>query len=199
MRGWLAWIALLGLAGCATSTASRSYEADRMNVRLLERPPSMVAAYPASNLVVDASKPWQDTGVRVPRGAQVVVKAQGSWSDGPEEPGHPGPEPMVRNARGVWRGWPEDLGCFGPEGVVARPGQASQPGPEVPWITPLALMGRLGPDGRPFEIGLRQAFQAEEEGELFLAINDSHLSLESNHGSLSVRVIVLAPGSAPAP
>jgi hypothetical protein len=181
MRRWLGYLAVVSAAGCATSTASRSYEADRETVRMLTCAPSMVAASPASNAsvsnaTVDACKPWQDTGVRVPRGAQVVVKAQGAW-----------------------RGWPEELGYFGPEGVVGRPGEPSQPGPEVPWITPLALMGRLGEDGRPFEIGLLRTFEAEEEGALFLAINDSHLALEANHGSLSVRIIVLAPGPAPAP
>jgi len=109
--------------------------------------------------------------VRVPRGAQVVVRAQGAW-----------------------RGWPEELGCFGPEGVRSRPGEA---GPEVPWVTPLALMGRLGEDGRPFEIGLRQAFQAAEEGALQLAVNESHLALERNAGRIRVRIVVLAPGEGP--
>ena len=75
-------------------------------------------------ITIQANEPWQLSGVHVESGDTVKILAMGKWSQAP--------------AFGVWSG---------PEGL------ASSPGKEVPWIAGGALMGKIGENGKPFEVG----------------------------------------------
>lgn len=61
-------------------------------------------------------------------------------------------------------------------------------GAEVPYITPSALMAKLGTDGIPFEIGTQKTFHASNYGMLYFAMNDPFDWQYDNEGELDVAV-----------
>jgi hypothetical protein len=69
----------------------------------------------------------------------------------------------------------------GPEGLEGT-------GKEVPWIKANALMGKIGEQGKPFEIGAETELRATGEGEVYLAINDPFDWMKDNSGSMQVTV-----------
>ncbi len=110
-------------------------------------------------VTIQANQPWQSSGVHVKPGVQIKVLAMGKWSLAP--------------ALNVWSG---------PEGL------SSGPGKEVPWINSNALMGKIGVEGKPFEIGPECEVQATGEGDIFFAINDPLDWVKDNVGSMQVTV-----------
>ena len=108
---------------------------------------------------IQANKPWQRSDVQVESGDSVKILAMGKWSPAP--------------AFGLWSG---------PEGL------SSDLGKEVPWIPLAALMGKIGENGKPFEVGPELALRATGNGELFFAINDPFPWITDNSGSLQVTV-----------
>ena len=51
-----------------------------------------------------------------------------------------------------------------------------------------ALVGKIGPDGRPFQVGWQATLEVEGPGELFLGVNDEWF--EYNSGSFEVLIRV---------
>ncbi|MCW5784333.1 MAG: caspase family protein [Nitrospirales bacterium] len=109
---------------------------------------------------IEANKPWQTSGVTVTPGDTVKILAMGKWSQAP--------------ALNVWSG---------PEGFDGT-------GKEVPWINANALMGKIGEQGKPFEIGTETELRATGEGEIYLAINDPFPWIEDNAGSMQVTMYI---------
>lgn len=56
----------------------------------------------------------------------------------------------------------------------------------APGLTPWSLVGKIGSDGRPFEVGSRRTFWAQSTGELYLSVNDNNFS--DNDGSWDVTI-----------
>ncbi len=110
-------------------------------------------------VTIQANTPWQRSGVQVESGDTVKILAMGKWSPAP--------------AFGLWSG---------PEGF------SSDLGKEVPWIPLAALMGKIGDNGKPFEVGPELALRATGKGDLFFAINDPFPWISDNSGSLQVTV-----------
>jgi cold shock CspA family protein len=107
---------------------------------------------------VSSQKTWQNTQVFVERGDTITINAHGSWSP-----------------------WPEVSLWSGPDGNDLWAA-------EVPGISGAALMGRLGYQGKPFQIGSSKTFQARDYGMLYLAMNDPFKYLYNNQGDLSVDI-----------
>jgi len=110
-------------------------------------------------MTVQANQPWQKSDVHVSSGSQLKILAMGKWSQAP--------------AINAWSG---------PEGL------ASGPGKEVPWISSNALMGKIGVEGKPFEVGTEIKLQATRDGDLYFAINDPFDWVKDNSGSMQVTV-----------
>jgi hypothetical protein len=117
-----------------------------------------ISGLKGQTLTIQANQPWQPSGVHVSPGTAVKILAMGKWSQAP--------------AFNVWSG---------PEGL---PGT----GKEVPWINSNALMGKIGAEGKPFEIGPERNLRAIGEGELYFAINDPFPWVKDNSGSMQVTV-----------
>ena len=107
---------------------------------------------------IEANQPWQASGVTVTPGDTVKILAMGKWSQAP--------------ALNIWSG---------PEGLDGT-------GKEVPWINANALMGKIGEQGKPFEIGTETELRATGEGEIYLAINDPFDWVKDNSGSMQVTI-----------
>ena len=110
---------------------------------------------------IEANKAWQPSGISLTENTKVKIVAMGKWSPWP--------------AMNIWSG---------PEGNPKA-------GKEVPWITSSALMGKIGENGKPFEVGAEREFQATAKGQLSLAMNDPFGFLSDNTGSLQVTVYTI--------
>jgi hypothetical protein len=76
---------------------------------------------------------------------------------------------------------------FGPGTANPHGSTDKNPANPMPSVGTGALIGRIGPNGQPFFIGVNGRFQAPAAGELFLGINDSHFG--DNEGSYQVRIM----------
>lgn len=110
-------------------------------------------------VTIQANEPWQPSGVHVKAADNMKILAMGKWSPAP--------------AFGLWSG---------PEGF------SSDLGKEVPWIPLAALMGKIGENGKPFEVGPELALRSTGSGNLFFAINDPFPWIKDNSGSMQVTV-----------
>jgi hypothetical protein len=119
-------------------------------------------------ITVQANQAWQPSGVHLTPGSTIKILAMGKWSQAP--------------AFNVWSG---------PEGL-------SGTGKEVPWINANALMGKIGAEGKPFEVGPERELRATGEGELHFAINDPFNWVNDNTGSMQVTVYLKEKEDAPA-
>ncbi len=109
-------------------------------------------------LTIQANQPWQKSGMHVSPGSTIKILAIGKWSQAP--------------AFNVWSG---------PEGLAGT-------GKEVPWVKANALMGKIGTEGHPFEVGPERELRATREGELYFTINDPFDWVKDNSGSMQVTV-----------
>jgi hypothetical protein len=100
-------------------------------------------------VVVDQE--WTDTGVVLKQGQSVKVTAHGTmnWYTGA--------------CNGKCTSTPSGISC--PGGGPMRLG-----------LPCLSLLGRVGKNGRPFEVGESTVFTASTPGKLFLGVNDENLS-----------------------
>jgi hypothetical protein len=111
---------------------------------------------------VPANRSWTATGIHVKVGKLVTFAASGRIEAAPETQRHPYYHSVPA------RGRKEPL--------------ADAPEPTLP---SLALIGRIGPHGRPFLIGSEKSI-VSGNGEIFLGINQSVVS--ENSGEWTVRV-----------
>lgn len=118
-------------------------------------------------VTIHANQTWQPTGIHLTPKTTLKILAMGKWSQAP--------------AFNVWSG---------PEGL-------SGTGKEVPWINANALMGKIGAEGKPFEVGPERELRATEEGELHFAINDPFDWVKDNAGSMQVTVYTKENGGTP--
>jgi serine/threonine-protein kinase len=121
---------------------------------------------------VPANVPWTDTGINLRAGDSVAVTASGlvAVETGgripPKAPG--GFAPDCRAAAAIYGG---RFGVF--------------PAPQLPcW----SLIGRVGPNGAIFEVGVGRTFQAQSDGRLLLGINDDTLANNSGYWTAAVTV-----------
>ena len=114
------------------------------------------------------SPSWQETYVRVKKGQRLVVDAEGAWS------------PDLGNRTG----W-----CGG-DGL---PNTLAQDGYVMPGANIGALIGRIGSEGRTIAFGHRYDNVVDEEGVVYIAMND-HPDHNNQAGQLLAQFIVLDPG-----
>ncbi len=111
------------------------------------------------------SRDWQETYVRVRKGQRLVVDAEGAWS------------PDLGNRTG----W---CGGDGIPSLIAG-GEFTMPGANVG-----ALVGRIGGgDARVLALGHRYDNIAQDDGVLFIAMNE-HECRNNQAGSLLVTIIL---------
>jgi len=113
------------------------------------------------------SPSWQETYARVKKGQRLVVDAEGAWS------------PDLGNRTG-WCGGDGLPNTLAGDGYV-------MPGANIG-----ALVGRIGPDGRIIAFGHRYDNIVEEDGVVFIAMND-HPDHNNQAGSLMAQFIVIDP------
>ena len=136
---------------------SRSYNGDLANY---EPSTGMVTAHlDGHTATIQATKPWQPSGIQIASGDIIKIVALGKWSLSP--------------SLNIWSG---------PEGIPSGTWK------EVPWVNSNALMGKIGDKGKPFEIGSETELRATGEGPLYFAINDPFDWMKDNSGSMQVTV-----------
>jgi len=117
---------------------------------------------------VAAADLWRDTAIDIRRGEVYRVTAEGDWTAGPLC--------GRTDARGMAS---ENLLCM--KGLLA----GSFPVPEGRIG---ALVGRIGPGGKPFVIGGTSGFIAQADGRLFLRMNELDDFRFDNDGKLAVAI-----------
>ncbi len=110
---------------------------------------------------VPATVAWTDAGADIYPGYNILITAEGKVYD--DVPGNPDR-------------------TFGPDGQEDV--NQEHTGDPFPKFNHAVLMGRIGEDGEPFVIGSETEVTADEEGRLFLGINDGFY--EDNAGSFDV-------------
>jgi hypothetical protein len=108
-----------------------------------------------------AYRDWQSTGVSVYEGDLVSIRAKGTWLYTPEE-------------------------YHGPEGHRRYSAPQFYPVPGVPGG---ALIGRIGTDGQSFYVGRGTSWQATNDGQIYLRIDDDILS--DNEGFVEIQTTVV--------
>jgi serine/threonine-protein kinase len=114
---------------------------------------------------VDSRTPWTDTGIALKQGDNVVIAASGDIF--PDSPAH------------------RDL-VAGPDGAPGHPELLQFN--VIPTPQHGGLIGRVGTDGTPFNVGHALTFPAAGPGHLFLGINDT--GLFNNDGAFVAKVTV---------
>jgi Ca2+-binding EF-hand superfamily protein len=114
------------------------------------------------SIVVDGSRGWVDTGINVRSGDRIVIDADGriTLSNNSSDVANPG---------------------------GARSGRQASNAP-LPSQAAGALIARIGGDGSPILVGSRQSFTANNNGRLYLGVNDDHF--EDNRGQYTVTLSV---------
>ena len=163
----LSWLLIFVTTGCVQINPSRSYDGDLANYE----PSAGMATtqLKGHTSTIQATKPWQPSGVQVASGDIIKIVAMGKWSLSP--------------ALNFWSG---------PEGIPSGTWK------EVPWVNSNALMGKIGDSGKPFEVGAETEIRSTGEGTLYFAINDSFKWLKDNSGSLQVTVYTGHPAASSA-
>jgi len=141
------------------------------------------AAYAARSagggeIAVAATQPWTDSGVSVEAGQSYSITGSGAIHYGLSGP-HSVSTPAGRFDQGE---------CF--------PGEI-HPKNISPTLPCFSLLGRIGPNGDPFEVGMGTTLTASASGELFLGVNDSDFS--DNSGAWMATVVPAAGVGAPPP
>jgi hypothetical protein len=125
-----------------------------------------------ATITVQGNQPWTDTGLDLAVGSSVSITASGTIKIAPEDPG--------KTPAG-------DPSCIGPTGRKIDPTSKT-------WLTPgltcWSLVGRIGEDGAPFEVGTSLSFSVETAGRLYLGVNDENGRFGNNSGSWTVDITV---------
>ena len=108
---------------------------------------------------------WIDSGVVLAAGDQVLIEAEG-------EATHDGTDP------------------YGPDGDP-RPEKKGANLPELAEENHNALVGRIGQNDPPFLVGEQLSFTADDEGALYLGVND--MGVENNTGKYIVHITITRP------
>ena len=129
------------------------------------------------------------TTAPVPQEALAIqqIQAYRDWQ-GTADYLHPGDRYVIR-ARGEWLYSPF-VGFHSAAGSANHVAPPSYPLPVQPGG---ALIGRIGEDGQPFYVGAYTAGWAEQEGQIYLRIDDDRLG--DNEGALVVEITVTRPPS----
>ena len=120
------------------------------------------------SFTVYADRGWQDTGVSVQEGEEIILVAKsGRWFEDPP---------------GVWHnasGGPDPWTCGDPS--------CHEPLPDQPKY---ALIGRIGEEGAPFIVGEFSRFFADSAGRLFLQGNygDEDIPIHNPTGTVEVSI-----------
>ena len=104
-----------------------------------------------ATIAVVLDQEWTDTGVYFRQGQSVKVTAYGTMN---------------------WYTGDCDGKCLSTPAGIPCPGG----GPMRLGLPCLSLLGRIGKNGRPFEVGESVAFTSDTPGEFFLGVNDNNLS-----------------------
>ena len=119
---------------------------------------------------VAPAEPWTDSAFQVVQGQTYTISATGMLQFN-------GNATALAPPNGRTGGPMVDPSC--------APG-AYHSGTPAPQLPCLSLIGKIGPDGTPFEVGRTTTFVAPASGELFLGVNDGYLSDNSGGWVASV-------------
>ena len=120
------------------------------------------------SIPIHADRGWQDTGVVLREGEEVIVQAiSGRWFEDPE---------------GVWHD-----ASGGPDPWICGTPDCHEPLPQQPKY---ALIARVGEEGDPLLVGDFLRFFPRETGRLYLRANygDIDIPIHNPEGQLTVRI-----------
>ncbi len=123
-----------------------------------------IGSTPSSEIVaVDAHEEWQNTGISLIRGDEVVIEY----------------------VEGRWTNWLDELPFFGPDGGPSYVCSSSSCVEPLRGYAQGSLIGRIG-NSDPFAVGEYMEFTADNEGMLQLRMND--VGAYDNKGSVLMEI-----------
>ena len=137
---------------------------------------SVFKSFNISIASINAMDRWQNTGIHISTGNSVIFLTRGAWAT---------------NFDGRPLNW---WGPSGRGGAGVGAPLSSSPGQ--------AIIGRIGSNGAPFEVGSYMVYgnggqdPLNQSGTLYLRINDSDATLGDNQGTMVVAVIQKQGGTA---
>jgi len=123
----------------------------------------------ATAKVLAIADEWRNSGVIVKKGSKYKITATGRWTAGPI------------------------CGWTGPDGFGASPICGGSSGTYIGRGSASSLIGKIGEQGTPFEVGNNLELTAEEEGILFFRINDTPIWMGDNDGFTNVKTALVPP------
>lgn len=127
-------------------------------------PPASPAPAPTNTVVVPGTEQWTDTGIDLSSDDTVLIEADGTVKPATYET------------------------SYGPDGAIDRPAAQEFNLEGLEEANHVALIGRIGEAGEPFEVGSELLFEADTEGRLFLGIND--VDVANNVGEFTATITV---------
>ena len=136
---------------------------------------------PSQQFTLPGASEWDGSGITVQSGQTITISASGEVYIGNVSPGLP----SVSNYQ-TPAGDPNFATANLGGGTFAAPGL-------VPW----SLVGRIGQNGTPFEIGTGTTITASASGQLYLSVNDNNFGDDSGTWNVSVQIAGGAGGGSP--
>lgn len=146
---------------------------------ILNQPGEATPAATQMSVVVPGTEPWTDTGIDISIDDTMLIEAEGEVTPKADARVKIGTTDTEIDIEGVPFNDPNgnpDPGArmYNVEGL-REAGHA-------------ALIGRIGEDGVPFQVGSQLLAQADAEGRLFLGINDT--GVDNNDGEFTATITV---------
>jgi hypothetical protein len=123
----------------------------------------------ATTKVLAIAEEWRNSGVIVKEGFTYKIAATGRWTAGPI------------------------CGWTSPDGFGASPICGGSAGTYIGRGSASLLIGKIGEQGTPFDVGNKLELTAEEEGILFFRINDTPMWMGDNDGFANVKTALVPP------
>lgn len=119
--------------------------------------------------VLAAAAEWRNSGVIVKKGAKYKISASGKWTAGAL------------------------CGSTGPDGLGASYLCTGATATYIGTESASLLLGKIGEQGEPFAVGSGLELLADEDGILYLRINDAPMMMNDNSGSINVTIALKNP------
>lgn len=141
---------------------------------------SVVPHTSPTQVIVPAIQPWTDTGIAITAGDRLQISASGKIYAGS----------LVFDPYDT----PDGQGTVSRDGYTCLPKGSGLGGQFLVAGVPCwSLVGRIGENGTPFEVGSHSNFVAKTSGELYLGVNDNFFP--DNSGNWTADISVTSAGS----
>jgi hypothetical protein len=148
---------------------------------------SPITPTPVIPIAIDSTKDWQPTGIIVGEGEEIRVRVIGGvWAVYRLELSLEHKSGLAEDLQ-RFPAWLYTWGETAGEGASGTCNDLAKADCPVNEFNLGGLIGKVG-NAEPFGIGKEKTFQAPDDGELWLRINENNARLLDNHGILAVEV-----------